>query len=179
MTESHIDTKILPDELFIRGMLHPMHVKGKQLTPHRSLFLPRNETTDVSLYRHRYASFDKCKQAALLLGGNSKNKYWGLASFHLTHVDYANNLELGIKATIIGSPMDDSNNYITDRIPLINEPGLPFHADLRYESAYRSIESHEPSTPHRKYADTLLELSRKCQDPDIENDAWVGESLIF
>jgi hypothetical protein len=175
MNDPYVDINILPNELLVRTVKYPRHFKRERI--YRSLFLPSANGKDVSTYRNRYAPFDKCKQTAFSLS-NEKHKYWGLASFLVNHIDIINEKDFGVKAIIVGSPMDENRNYILERLVRIDESGQPFHADLSYGEAYR-VEPDEPSTPHREYANALLEMAKICQDPEPESDYWAGETLLF
>ena len=123
----------------------------------------------------RYTDATRCKSVAKKLG-NEKSNYSGFSFFSFKQLLTINQANPDINTTVLGTPIDENDNYITTRETYSNELGIPFHADLIYSFA-RPLEDDEPNTPHRKYAKSILEVAIYYEDLYLDVDEWVGPPI--
>lgn len=176
-TKGEIPLIIAPDELLVRGILHPLFFSKNKLQT--NAFLPPPGEKDVSLLRHEYANSDYCKNHCKKLKVGD-NKYRGMATFLSKHIKEINDRVDSINAETKATPLDKDNNYITNTRVYISTPGLPAHASIIYENIYeRPVVKGEPQTAHREFANQIKGIANYFEDTDVENSKWTGQPLCW
>lgn len=138
--------------------------------------MPPPNKTDVSLLRHKYTNDNFCKIHFSKLKIGDSN-YCGIATFNNYNIEeiYRTLDDIDkIEVRIIGTPINEINEYIQNPPVYKKAKGLPMHADMVYGIP---IVKGEPNTRHRKFANHLAKISNYFNDPYPESVSWDGEKL--
>ena len=175
-----VDRIIADSELnIVRCVIHPFHHHQKKGVVFKVFTPPRN-SKDVSLIRLNYSSEDIAKRDGIdLVKGKlipPIPKFAGLVIINNKMVNEVNSINVGITASIKGTPIKN-NEYVPEGINIYRcDKGKPYHADLVYSEP---VPDGEPSTKHREYCDNLLKIvSEKeifFEDKCPEEKRWCGK----
>jgi len=136
--------------------------------------LPPSNRRDVSLLRRKYTTDLFCKKHSASLKIADSN-YCGLAIFKAIHVKEVNNIAgLNCRVELVGSPMDENNHYRNSSLVFSNDPGLPMHSDLLYDTP---MIKGEVASKFRKYASELVKRLNYFPDPAPARLSWEGPKL--
>jgi hypothetical protein len=142
----------------------------------REAFLPPPDKRDVSLLRRSYTDDNFCKNHSASLAIKN-NDYCGLATFCAYHVIEINKLsEPEMRVEIKATPLDKNKNQIKHPPVFVNDPGLPMHADLLYQTP---LVKGEIYTAYRAYASKLAKVANYLNDPSPKTLDWTGEELSW
>lgn len=144
----------------VRCVIYPTHFRKENIYSY--CFLPPKNSCDTSLLRLSYSSHSIAKRDGIKLVVNRSNKpeknekfFKGLAVVNNVIIEKLNATN-EIKAKIIGTPIDENNNYVDKELTVYKgSKGKPYHADLVFE---KPVPDGEPATNHRKYSDELVQI---------------------
>lgn len=156
--------EILPDEPCLRCIFHPLHINSKGELRRETLLPPAHKNrNDVSLFRNKYMSIEKCIAYGKNIKMGEKQVFMAIASITLNDVlennkwakeSSANNTPNGTYAMIHYAPMTNGE-YVNTEVDVYSEDSridLPAHADMRYDSNLDG----SVQTRMRQYASRLV-----------------------
>lgn len=165
-----IDKAIDPKEVFIRCLLRPLMLKGKNVKKlNHTAILPPPEDDVVSVLRLRYITEDDAVEhgKSLVISGNTfcgiarianeviiSTNEWALSDDSISDgTDGVN----GIQATMIASPMYSGDDYVPKEIDVyLNDGSITFPLHAHAEIKYNNVNSGDIRTRLRAYANQLL-----------------------
>lgn len=152
-TRIKIPVDIDSNEQILRAVFDPLQASISKKKIKEKAFMPPPGRSDLSVYRRKYASEDKCIESAKNIKINN-NKLVGFASNRSQEI-----LAASSYLSIVFSPMDEKNRYRNKMENVFtDDPGLPFHADIKYSPELQLRDS-EPNTDLRIIAKLLARKS--------------------
>lgn len=164
---------IQEDEVIVRGIFYPYHVKKDKIK--REAFIPPKNRNDVSTMRLSHSSPNQCKFHLKSIETQDK-KFQGLSVFKAIHIRIVNKERLGeIEVDIQASPLDENDiERNSNEIILDIDTGNPFHSDILYSRNLTDEE--EPKTEIRMLAEAIKKKVVYYKDI-TDSHEWNGEYL--
>ena len=174
--KKEIPFEISDDELLVRAIGHYMFFSINDKELKREAFLPPANRADVSLLRRKYTTDEFCKKHAKSI--NMKGYiYCGLATFLFSEVAKINALpHVKVRPKVVGSPIDENGQYITQPPVFENAVGIPMHADIIYPEP---VQKGKVMTEYRQFAQEMLKgRVTFLEDPNPAEEVWSGDPLL-
>jgi hypothetical protein len=173
-----ISLTIEPNEVLVRGILHPFFYSESKKKLKETAFLPPPNSDTVSFNRLRYTNAEFCKQHAKTINFPD-NSYCGLATIVVQKIIAINEHFTDENVSVVCSPINEFGKYVDTKKTktFVDSAGLPMHADLMYEILNQPIEPFKPQTRLRKIANEILKHAIYYEDPFPNIDGWQGKTI--